>query len=335
MQPGAGGGYSNAGLHGPRPTEYNRRSNSNRDPIMPASMLHRILALALPLVLTACATATPPESPEPPRSTRGATDDLGLIADLALGQAERFGAANVLVVLDIDNTLLAMEQDLGSDQWYYWQKDLAAQDPCGADVVSNRFAVQGALFHASAMRPTQPDAATQVRRMQDAGLPVIALSSRGSDYRLQTFRELRRNGYSFWASALPPQHGWTEPFMPAGGERPALYEDGVFLTAGQHKGRMLQALLEKTGAARPAAIVLADDKPENLDAIWESFADSGSAVHAWRYTREDANVAAFDAAQAAAQWESLRPALKHVEDVLGPDNYDLPESPRPPGCEAP
>ena len=28
----------------------------------------------------------------------------------------------VLVVFDIDNTLLAMEQGLGSDQWYDWQK---------------------------------------------------------------------------------------------------------------------------------------------------------------------------------------------------------------------
>ena len=119
---------------------------------MPASFRLRTLALALPLLLAACATTT---QPEPPRSTRGATDDLGLIADLALSLAEHHGANDVLVVLDIDNTLLAMEQGLGSDQWYYWQKDLAAEDPCDPAVVSDRFAVQGALFHASAMRPTE------------------------------------------------------------------------------------------------------------------------------------------------------------------------------------
>ena len=56
---------------------------------MPASFRLRTLALALPLLLAACATTT---QPEPPRSTRGATDDLGLIADLALSLAERHGA---------------------------------------------------------------------------------------------------------------------------------------------------------------------------------------------------------------------------------------------------
>jgi hypothetical protein len=289
---------------------------------MPASLRHLALAILLPLVLAACAT-TP--SSAPPLSTRGQTDDLALVADLALGLAEQFGPGRVLVVLDIDNTILAMEQDLGSDQWYYWQKDLAQQDPCAPAAVGDRFAVQGALFHASAMRATQPDAATQVRRMQAAGLPVIALSSRGPNYRLQTFRELRRNGFSFWSSALPPQHGWTEPFVPEGGERTALYEDGVFLTAGQHKGRMLDALLAKTGVERPAAIIMADDKQENLDAIWESFAESDSAVHVWRYTREDPVVAAFDAVQAAAQWDALRPALLQIQGVLGPDNYELAE----------
>jgi hypothetical protein len=195
--------------------------------------------------------------------------------------------------------------------------------------------VQGALFYASAMRLTQPDAAAQVQRIQAAGVPVIALSSRGSNYRLQTFRELRRNGFSFWSSALPPRHGWPGTFVPDGGERPALYEDGVFLTAGQHKGRMLEALLTKTGVERPEAIVMADDKRENLDAIRESFAETDVAVHVWRYTREDDNVANFDSDQAATQWDALRPALQQIQSVLGPDNYDLPAAPDRSACPEP
>ena len=298
---------------------------------MPATIRQTFLAIALPLLLTACAATT---THEPPQSTRGTTDDIGLITDLALAAAERHGADNVLVVLDIDNTILAMEQGLGSDQWYYWQKDLAAEDPCSPMWVGDRFAVQGALYFASAMRPTQPDAATQIGRIQAAGVPVIALTSRGPDYRLQTFRELRRNGFSFWSSALPPRHGWAGPFVPQGGARPALYEDGVFLTAGQHKGRMLEALLVKTGVARPHAIVVADDKRENLDAVWESFGRTGVEVHLWRYSGEDANVAAFDADEAAAQWDAIRPALETIEAVFGPDNYRLPAAERPARCNA-
>ena len=182
------------------------------------------------------------------------------------------------------------------------------------------------------MRPTQPDAVTQLKAIQDAGLTVIALTSRGTDYQLQTFRELRRNGMTFWPSALPPRHGWAEAFIPEGATRPALYQDGVFLTAGQHKGAMLEALLKQTGVAAPEIIVIVDDKAENLDAVMETFGSSATSVHAWRYTREDSSVAAFDAEEAERMWNELKPSLLEIQEVLGPDNYDLPEEAPRPGC---
>ena len=271
------------------------------------------------LLLSACA-APPPI----PQNLKVESDDLEMVADWAIRMAKDHGRENVLVVFDIDNTLLAMEQDLGSDQWYYWQKDLAASDPCNPMGVDNRFAVQGAVFYASAMRATQPNAAEQVRRIQDAGIPTIALTSRGTDYRLQTFRELRRQDISFWPTAIPPQRGWPEDFVPAGGERPARYEDGVFLTAGQHKGKMLEALLDKAGIPWPALVIIADDKAHNLADTMEAFTGSGTWVHAWRYTREDAVVAAFDPEEAASQWNELEPALRTQQRVLGPDHFELP-----------
>ena len=288
---------------------------------MSLSRSRNLLAASLLLLLTACVTAPPPI----PQNLKAETDDLTMVSDWAIRMAKDHGTENVLVVFDIDNTLLAMEQGLGSDQWYYWQRDLGKQDPCSQQLVADRFQVQGAVFYASAMRATQPDAARQVGRIQDKGITTIAVTSRGSDYRLQTFRELRRQDISFWPTAIPPQRGWPKPFVPEGGARPALYEDGVFLTAGQHKGDMLKALLDKTGVDHPSIIVMADDKMENLEAVMETFTGTGTWVHAWRYTREDANVAAFDADKAALQWDELRPALEVIEEVLGPDNYSLPE----------
>ena len=43
--------------------------------------------------------------------------------------ADQFGPEHVLLVLDIDNTLLAMNNDLGSDQWFEWQKYLLENEP--------------------------------------------------------------------------------------------------------------------------------------------------------------------------------------------------------------
>jgi hypothetical protein len=301
-----------------------RHARENELPRVKSTAPRTGLAVVLPilLLLSACASTASRPSVDPD-SRNAQTDDLAKVADDALQLAGVLGVESVLVVFDIDNTLLAMEQDLGSDQWYYWQRDLAAAEPCSDQLVGDRLLAQGALYHASAMRPTQPDAALQLRRLQQAGLTVIALTSRGPDYRLQTFRELRRNGMSFWPSALPPQAGFAEPFIPEGGSRLARYEDGVFLTAGQHKGVMLNALLDRTGTPLPAAIVMVDDKSANIDAILETYGGSEAVVRTWRYTREDGNVAAFDAEEAAAQWQALRPALMTIEELFGPDNFSL------------
>lgn len=296
-----------------------------------------VLALTAAIVLfSACATAPTvkkAEAPPPPANLLGATDELQLVTELSLDLAKTYGGDHVLVILDIDNTLLAMEQDLGSDQWYYWQKALEEEDPCNPLVVDDRLAVQGALYFASAMRPTQEDAAKQVARMQEAGLRVIVLTARGPGFRLSTFRELRRNGFNFWPNAWPPQKGFPEPFVPEGGSRPAVYEDGVLFAAGQNKGMTLKTMLDMSGQPRPLLIVMADDKQENLNQVMGAFNFSNTRVHAWRYTREDATVEAFDPDRASALWSELKPPLERIEQLLGPDNFDLSHSAMREGCE--
>lgn len=272
-------------------------------------------------------------SSEPIQSLDMETADLAEVTADALELGENTGNERVLMVFDIDNTLLAMEQGLGADQWYEWQKELADHDSCNEWNVGNRFAVQGAVFFASAMRIIQADAPEQVKAIQDSGIPVIALTSRGMDYRLQTFRELRRHGFRFTESAIGPPGGFQQAFIPVKDGRMSLYEDGVFMTAGQHKGKMLLALLEKTDTVMPDVIVMADDKQKNLDAVKETFSALDVPVRAWRYTVEDQVVENFDPEQAYAQWESIKAALLQIQQVLGPDNYNLDGAELPKECE--
>ena len=217
------------------------------------------LAVSL-LVFAGCATVQAPEadvSPAP-QNLLGSTDELQLVTELSINLTDKYGGDRVLVVLDIDHTLLVMKQD--------------TECPEGA------------------LGPAQADAAKQVRRMQDAGMKVIVMTSRGPGCRTQTFRELSRNDFSFQASAWPPQSGYPEPFLPEGGVYPVIYQDGVFLVSGQDKGLMLKALLEKTGASNPTVIVMVDQKQDNLNAVMKEFSLTSTKVHAWRYTREDSVV---------------------------------------------
>ena len=270
--------------------------------------------------------------PDPIKNLAKETVDLADVTADVLNLTERAGVKNVLVIFDIDNTLLAMEQGLGADQWYDWQKDLSQHDKCNLQYVGDRFAAQGAIFFVSAMRPTQADAATQLRAIQATGVPVIALTSRGTDYRLQTFRELRRNGYSFTHSAIGPTGGYSESFIPVENGRMSRYEDGIFLTTGQHKGQMLNALLQKTGNELPRVIIMTDDKQKNLDAVVETFSTLDVPVHAWRYSGEDENVRNFDPETANAEWHSIEEALRQIQAVLGSDNYDLSGAVRSSDC---
>jgi hypothetical protein len=291
-------------------------------------------AILATFLLTACSHQVKQEQENTPiQSLDQETADLADVTADALAMANNVGNDQVLMVFDIDNTLLAMEQGLGADQWYEWQSALSKNDHCNPEYVGDRFAVQGALLFASAMRSTQLDTAVQVRQIQDKGIPVIVVTSRGHDYRLQTFRELRRNGYNFSYTAIGPIGGYEQPFMPLEGGRMSRYEDGVFMTAGQHKGQMLYSLLKKTGTSLPAVVLMADDKQKNLDAVKETFASLDVPVRAWRYTGEDANVAGFDADKANAEWQSIDEALRSIQRTLGPDNYDLSSAVPPSECQ--
>jgi hypothetical protein len=161
---------------------------------------------------------------------------------------------------------------------------------------------------------------------------VIAVTARGMGYQLQTFRELRRNGYSFGRSAIGDDGSIEKPFVPVKDGRFSLYQDGVFLTAGQHKGQMIEALLKKTATRTPGVIIMADDKQKNLDAVKETFSAQGVPVHAWRYNGEDENVASFDRREAAEQWKALEGPLREIQRIVGPDNYDLGSAGLPPEC---
>ena len=76
------------------------------------------------------------------------TTDLQDVVEDVLTLEAAMDTDRVLVVFDLDNTLLAMEQGLGSDQWYEWQKDNQRESPCDPRVVQDRLAAQGALYFA-------------------------------------------------------------------------------------------------------------------------------------------------------------------------------------------
>jgi hypothetical protein len=209
-------------------------------------------------LVAGCATTAPaPEGPEPPQNLLGSTDELQLITELSIDLAKTYGGDQVLVVLGLEDTLLDTRGDSNAS-------------------------CEG---HRQSIRPKQDDAAKQVQRMQQAGLTVIAMTSRGADCLDVTIRELGSNGFDFEASGFPAG------FSFASSDGMLSYNQGVFFTADQGEGPALKQLVESAGQPYPALIVVADNQQQHLNSVMKSFSSSAIKVHTWRYNREEKQVA--------------------------------------------
>lgn len=248
---------------------------------------------------------------------RHRTADFVNVVNRVEALANTHGVTNVLLVVDIDNTLLAMNQDLGSDQWFNWQNSLLDSDPDSPDLVADDFPglleVQGTLFSLSGMHAPEPELPDLVKRIQDSGVTTVVLTSRGPDYRDAAERELTRNRYDFTRTTLtikerrglfmpfdperPNAHGLSPEIieMIVSRRRPVTYSNGIYMTAGQHKGYMLKTLLARADPRRSFdAVVFVDDHERHTQRVHMAFEDDDIAVVTFQYTREDGNVANFN-----------------------------------------
>ena len=290
----------------------------------------RALLFSLIFLLSACASS--PRSTELPDSYRVTSSDLNTTLEIVNTLTQTLPSSEVLVVFDIDNTLLAMNSDIGSDQWYDWQKKLQQTNKCDPRLVTDRLASQGAFFVVGSMRPTQADAAEIIKKLQGQGVGVMAETARGWGFVLPTMRELRRNNMDFRATAPGPAGGYGE-FQADIAVRPLLYTDGVYMLAGQHKGDMLFELLAKTGEKLPKAIVVVDDKEYNLTAYEETAKRLKVNLYSVYYTGVSDWVASFDAEKAASDWQLVRPALEQIQAVFGTGNFELPPADQNTQCD--
>lgn len=246
------------------------------------------------------------------------TDSFVEIEKKVLSLGKKYGVKNVLVAIDIDNTLMYLPQNFGSDQWFYWQSKNCigkkkAPDFCTTTSFGELLDLQGKIFAVSNMLPTHYKTVDVVANLQKKGYKVILLTSRGKEFRSATYRALRMNNMWFKKSAIGPKGGFPSHYKPynlknlkASGitkeesivaklkkPRSVSYMDGVFMGAGQHKGIMLKSLIHKT-KTKFKAIVFADDHKKHTKSMHQIFTKKkGIELVTFRYSKIDPMVKAF------------------------------------------
>ena len=248
---------------------------------------------------------------------------------------------DVLLVFDIDNTLLKTNQDLGGDAWFTWQESLLKDENANelhkvAGNFGDLLKVQGQLFALSNMTPPEVDQVDLIKRLQKRGDNLL-LTSRGYTYRNSTERELKRNGYSFnnLDSSIAGSKGFPGTYLPYDIEnpelsgltdkdlelvkerkaRPVTYMDGLYMTAGQHKGVMLKLLLNKLEASQYKVIFFIDDHKRHTDRMAEAYVSQTESLYTFHYTAMESQVKAFnesDKLEVINQWKVLNQTMKKI-----------------------
>lgn len=265
------------------------------------------------------------------------TNDFHILLKKAQETAETCSPSKIAVVVDIDNTLLSMNQPLGGDAWFNWQADLIAKNDLTDAVATNLnelLNVQGLLFSISSMHPADLQNPQIIQTLQKLGFPLFALTSRGLEFQNATLRELKKNGYDFTNSSPGPQFGFAGNYLPydltdlsysgisqeevdrwkLAAAKPVLFQNGIFFGAGQHKGAMLKSILAKSHF-KPCGIVFIDDTAKNTERVWDAYASTSVDISVIRYGFLDDEVTQFtnsDKSQVKQQWISLQTVLNSI-----------------------
>ncbi len=230
-------------------------------------MLTRACLVLLTLALTACHTAVKPTASADAPFVPAAADlrEVTKVVERA--------PPPVLLVLDIDDTLLSTPRIdggrafYGSDRWYRWQD---AQGKDGPYRVPCLFPVLQWNSEVLRLEAVQPDAADIIN-----ALPVdrAIVTSRGGDQRPGTEREFVAAGYRLGG----PLAGLENVSELPGKHSPMTYRNGIFMTGGTPKGPALKALLDKASTVY-RSVVMVDDDSKNLRSVADSFAAPSQAA---------------------------------------------------------
>ncbi|MCK4870866.1 MAG: DUF2608 domain-containing protein [Gammaproteobacteria bacterium] len=242
------------------------------------------------------------------------------VVAMAQKLGQKYGNNNVLLVFDVDNTLLTSNQVFGSMRWWLWQVGLLREHPKSSQLVAHSMLglmhIQNVFFLMGHLHPTSKDVPHIVNKLQKDNFRAIVLSARNPQWYDVTQRELVANNMYFTAKALPLKHASDGIFFIQDKKMRRLvsYADGIMLTNGFNKGEVLKALLKKT-QVKLRAIIFVDNTPRNTVDVFNAFKNSDIDVVTFRYGREDAKVKGFakkDEVQATRQWRLLQTSMKRI-----------------------
>lgn len=237
------------------------------------------------------------------------------VKDLAVFERElkQYTANNqgkVLLVYDIDDTLMETVSFFGGDTWYNWQMGRAMQHENGSevriseeDVLTCPFSKMGVFFDLGEAHPVEKTTVSVVNQLQQE-YDTLVLTSRSPDYRSGTQRILDGAGFNFVdASLLDKDQALYYQFDDGKSTRGVSYANGVVMSTGLNKGKVLRDILRRANK-RYDAVFFIDDSHNNIVNMQKEWQEDQTELFIFHYTHvakviSDADVQLSKQAKAA------------------------------------
>lgn len=247
-------------------------------------------------------------------------DNLNQISTKIASELPGLDPKRVLLVFDIDETLIQTPEYQGSSLWF---DEHASQlkDSKFASSFGELLAHNTVIKSTIEMEPTQSDMKDIVKDLQGRGYPSMALTARGAGLGGPAVIELKKEGVSFYKQleietplSIDPKMPFDPATVPgelgitparaaemglAKSPRPIAWMYGILLTTGQNKGGLLRWFL-KDSSKNFDAIVFVDDTLKHVENVENAFADTSVKVLSLHYIQV-APVDESAAAKAQAQ----------------------------------
>lgn len=196
---------------------------------------------------------------------------------------------DVLILFDIDNTLIEPTTDIASDQWFdacvrhYQAKGLTLQD-----AIERVRPLWMRLFYRVPMQPVELQVVNLLAELVSAKIPVIAVTARPISFAALTVRQLHSVGIAFDSSMLAAQN-----FTFNDGSFCIRFENGILFCEGNDKGLAVAQLLDRLDLY-PRIIVFVDDKERHIQSVAKIAKQRGCKFIGLRYGYLDEKVKKFE-----------------------------------------
>lgn len=219
-----------------------------------------------------------------------------------------------LLVFDIDSTVLEPTQMLGGDAWFYYTVDAGIKSgKIKQEAINAAMIPWLAAQEITEVRPVEKITAETIKRAQENGVMVMALTARPYELAEATLRQLNSIGVDF--SKNPPIKKDIDF-----GNGFGRYYKGIFFASttqngnfiAHNKGSVLLRFLEKLGYT-PQKIMFVDDRKNNVENVNTALAQKGLDCQCFRYGAADMQYKMFDSSIAKIQFDHLNKLLQDKE----------------------